>query len=127
MKVTLHLRNWMREQIQSRDLSYTELGKRAAINYQNFQQLVQGSTEELTSKMEDAVCRAFGITHEDLYKIVLGKVTSSSPVYNDECEKATALWRWIAYDVKRIDILKALGYGGELPVPTHGSPRKKND
>ena len=123
MKVTKSLRDWLRRYMQEQAVSYSELGRRAGTNYQNFQRIAQGTTEELTSGMEDSIILACRITKQDLYKIIEG--VNITPEYDDHCERALALWRWVAYDEKRIEVIKALGFSGTLPAPIHGSPRKE--
>lgn len=125
MKVTKSLRDWLRRYMQDNSVSYTELARRAGTNYQNFQRIAQGVTEELTSNMEDSIILACRITKRELYKISEG--VNIAPEYDDQCERALALWRWVAYDEKRIEVIKALGFSGALPPPIHGQPRKENN
>jgi hypothetical protein len=114
---------WMQAEMQKRKLSYRQLGKLGGSNYQNFQRVIQASVDEIAADTEDAICRAFGLTHDELMLIASGKSSASCPEYDIECEKARALWRWVAYNPNRIAALKAMGYEGVLPPPMHETPK----
>lgn len=112
MKVTDRLRVWLRAEAQRRNLSYAELARRGATNYQNWQRLLQGKTEEISDEMERAVCSAFNLTLVELLRIA-NHDHGLSAEYDTECETARAVWRWIAYDANRIAaILRAAGVSG---------------
>lgn len=124
MRVTPQLVLWLQAEMQRRKLTYRRLGKDGKTNWQNFQRLIQAGIAEISADMEDSVCMAFGITRDQMRLIAEGKTPAQCPQYDLECEKSRAVWRWIAYDEKRIAVIRAMGYVGDLPDPVHGKDVK---
>lgn len=124
MKITPSLVTWMQGELQRRKLSYRAFGQLAGTNFQNVQRVATLGVDFCSPEVEDALCRGFGITKEQLLLIAEGKAPIESARYDVECETARALWRWVAYDARRIAMLRAMGFEGVLPDPVHEKGKK---
>ena len=124
MEVTPSLHVWLVSEFRRRRLTYKKLAETSNTNYQNFQKLLQGITSNMRPAMVQAVCDGFNITYNELVAIASGKTDASivPACYDVNCEQALALWRWVAYDATRINVLKGLSFEGALPEPVHGAP-----
>ena len=123
MRITDSLMMWVQGELQRRRLSYREFSKIAGVSHQNISRLATGAVSECEAAMEDALCRGFGVTKEQLRLIAEGATPVQCASYDIECEKARAIWRWIAYDANRIAAIRAMGFDGELPEPMKSKPK----
>lgn len=128
MKVTGHLLDWLQAQFRERFESYSELSRvtKGKPTYQAWGDLLQGDTSEIRSDMEDAICQAFNVSPIELAAIAHGVVRENHPRYGTDAEKALALWRWVGYQQQRKDMIRAMGYEGDLPDDVHKKEKKKS-
>jgi DNA-binding Xre family transcriptional regulator len=131
MKVTTHLSVWLMGKIREKGWSWREVGRRAGLSDMTMRRVATGLVNELESQTEEALCRLFSVSAEELRAIADGQqnarqhvVRERGPAYgkNDtDCDKQN-LWAWVAQDSQRSAVLRAMGYAGTLPGPKADQP-----
>ncbi len=131
MKVTTHLSTWLIGKIREKGWSWREVGRRAGLTDMTMRRVANGLVNEVESQTEEAICRLFGVSMEELRAIADGQqnarhhvVRECGPEYgkNDtDCDKQN-LWAWVAQDHQRSAVLRAMGYAGTLPSPKADQP-----
>lgn len=132
MKVTGSLLMWLHDEFRSGGHSYSSLAKQTEglATRQAWSDLLQGRRPTIRDNMVEAICVAFNVSRVKLQCIADLKLgfTDTNVLQSIEYDRALALWRWVGYDKLRRDMIKAMGFDGDLPNDIHdGDVSKMSD
>jgi transcriptional regulator with XRE-family HTH domain len=112
MKITKNLLEWLQSEFNKRGLTYAELGRRGGTNYQNFQRMLQGISQEIQQDMVDATCAAFNVSELQLIQISkTGSPNIEQRIKEDQATYKTANTLEIDSDANEILIRRAAEHG----------------
>ncbi len=114
MKVTNHLLAWLNAERSRRGISYQKMSEICGhtVSWCAFRKLLNGLTKSTEGVTDDALCKIFDVSLEDLLAITLNK-----PLPGKRRASETLLWNWLKEQPDRVEQIRKMGYDGRLPKP----------